>query len=686
MAGKLEILAPVGSIESLYPAVRMGADAVYLGAESFSARAAAVNFSFDDLKAAVCYCHNRNVKVYLTLNTVIKDNEMQDAVMLAKTAVEIGIDAIIVQDLGLATLLLQAAPEIRLHGSTQMSVHTPSGAKALYELGFKRVVLARELSKKEIEEIVKSCPIELEVFVHGALCMCVSGQCYFSAMLGSRSGNRGRCAQPCRLPFMAPEGTGYDLSLKDMSHIDYLRELAEIGVVSAKIEGRMKRPEYVALATYACRKSLDDGFVNEKTNNDLEAIFSRSGFTDGYYHGKLGREMFGIRTKENVQAAEPILAEIRQMYKEEPQTIPLDFSIEIFKDKPVLISVSDGEHTVRINGENAQKAINTPITEEKCRQQLKKTGGTPFYLHNLTCKIDDGLTIPLSQLNNIRRNAIEKLTLLRCEREIIDFNMPSFDLETEKPNEKQIKLRARFKNTEIPEEFKEAEMIFVPLFSKSDELIKLIRQGFNVGVEIPRGMFGIEAKILKQLEIVKSSGIKDILASNIGAVHLLKDSGFSIHGGFGLNITNSYALAAYKKMGLCDAEVSFELTLSEITKLRKILPIGVISYGRLPLMLVRNCPSKNASAQCKNCTRISSLTDRKKERFTTICDGISTEILNLVPLIILDKINDSINLDFHTMLIYVENYVENKETLRIFHTKNTFDKQLTRGLYFRGVK
>lgn len=251
---KPEILAPAGSFDSLTAAVRCGADAVYLGGRELNARRNAANFSDEELAQAVEYCHARGVKVYITLNTLVRDDEMETAMNAVRCACDVKADALILQDVGLTSLIRKAAPDMPLHASTQTSVQTLDGIKMLADMGFCRAVLPRELSKKEIEKIAAQSPIELEMFVHGALCMCLSGQCQLSAVLGSRSGNRGLCAQPCRLPFAADGGTGHDLSLKDMSLIEYLPELAQMGVLSFKIEGRMKRPEYVAAAVTACKR------------------------------------------------------------------------------------------------------------------------------------------------------------------------------------------------------------------------------------------------------------------------------------------------------------------------------------------------------------------------------------------------------------------------------------------------
>lgn len=271
---KIEILAPAGSFDSVIAAVRSGADAVYLGEKAFSARSSAKNFDDEELKKATAYCHIHGVKVYVTINTIVFDDELEKLKKAIISAAEADVDALIVQNMGVARLAHRLVPDLALHASTQMSIHTASGVKALYEMGFKRVVLAREMSKKEIEKCCE-IPVELEVFVHGALCMCVSGQCYLSAMIGARSGNRGSCAQPCRLPFSVNnQKGGHALSLKDNSIVNYLGELQNMGVASAKIEGRMKRPEYVTAAVRACVEQRDFGFISDKTQKMLRGFFT----------------------------------------------------------------------------------------------------------------------------------------------------------------------------------------------------------------------------------------------------------------------------------------------------------------------------------------------------------------------------------------------------------------------------
>ena len=317
-----EVLAPAGGPEPLRAAVYAGADAVYLGGPAFGARANAQNFSREQLAEAVGFCHARGVRVHVTVNTLLKEKELPQALEFVEYLCTLPVDAVLVQDMGLFSLLRQRAPQLPLHASTQMSLHTPAGVKLLWDLGAERAVLSREMSLEEIEEVHQACPIQLESFVHGALCMSVSGQCLFSALLGGRSGNRGLCAQPCRLPFAAPGGTGHDLSLKDLSFVREIGQLKQAGVCSAKIEGRMKRPEYVAAAVSACRRAADGEEVPQALLDQLEAVFSRSGFTQGYLTGERGRAMFGVRRKEDVtQATEKVFASLRGLYRGENQRV-----------------------------------------------------------------------------------------------------------------------------------------------------------------------------------------------------------------------------------------------------------------------------------------------------------------------------------------------------------------------------
>lgn len=497
---KIEILAPAGSFDSVIAAVRSGADAVYLGEKSFSARSSAKNFDDEELKKATAYCHIHGVKVYVTINTIVFDDELEKLKKAIISAAEADVDALIVQNMGVARLAHELVPELALHASTQMSIHTASGVKALYEMGFKRVVLAREMSKKEIEKCCE-IPVELEVFVHGALCMCVSGQCYLSAMIGSRSGNRGACAQPCRLPFSVNnQKGGHALSLKDNSIVNYLGELQNMGVASAKIEGRMKRPEYVSAAVRACVEQRDFGFISDKTQEMLKGVFSRTGFTDAYYIGKTGSHMFGTRTKSDVVSAdEKLFSAIRSSYKDEIGNVEITFDFTAkLGENPVLVA-SDGVHTVKkISDTVTEKAINRPIDKEKCEKQLKKTGSTAYNPTDVNINIDDNISIPLSVLNSLRRDVLNELDTARSVVHNYKINrdyeiaFPKFTPPVEKST------RARVTQTKLSDAFKKCELVFVPLFADKRELVRLKNEGFNIGVEIPRGMFGREDTIAKK--------------------------------------------------------------------------------------------------------------------------------------------------------------------------------------------
>ena len=674
---KLEILAPAGSMESIYPAVRMGANAVYIGAWKMSARSSAQNFDREQLKTAVEYCHARGVKVYLACNTLVHDDELPTAWEIIKYACELPVDALIMQDIGLISLVREYAPDMRIHGSTQMSVHTAMGVQYLEKMGLKRVVLSRELSKSEIKEIKDKTNAELEVFVHGALCMSVSGQCYFSAMLGSRSGNRGACAQPCRLPFSDGFKNNYALSLKDNSIIKHLRELSEMGVASAKIEGRMKRPEYVGIAVKACRESLDSGTLDDDIYSKLQAVFSRSGFTDGYFTGKLGYDMFGIRSKENVTSAtEKILSDIRTMYKDEKPLVPVSMDFSMKDGENIYLDVRDGDgNEVTVSGVMPEKALKVALTEEKCRANLTKTGGTPFFTDGFHADIQDGLTVPMSEINALRRNALEQLIEKRTKKEPVKCLEPEFPLTCSRKNKLPKYFRGRFVNSDVPDSFLDSELIYVPVNLSDDEYNSLMDRGFALAVEIPRGMFGIENKIFDRLKHIQTLGINEVLASNIGAVEMAKELDMDIHGGFGLNITNTASVEWAEKEGLLDIEVSIELTLEQISKLGGKIPLGIVSYGLMPLMLTRNDPAPETGF----------IRDRKGIDFPVQTYGACTEILNSVPVILSDRKKELKSIDFEVYRFSVENSVEIGENSALYANFSLEKGKFTRGLYYRGV-
>ncbi|MEE0952429.1 MAG: U32 family peptidase [Ruminococcus sp.] len=683
---KIEILAPAGGYDSVVAAVRSGADAVYVGEKRFSARASAKNFSDEELRHAVAYCHVHGVKVYVTLNTLVFDEEFEALAAAIRAAAEADADALIVQNMGVARLARQIAPELPLHASTQMSVHTASGVQALCEMGFKRVVLAREMSREEIKKAAK-LPIELEVFVHGALCMSVSGQCYFSAMLGSRSGNRGACAQTCRLPFSVnSQKGGYALSLKDNSLIPHLADMQAIGIASAKIEGRMKRPEYVAAAVRACVEQRDFGFITDQTAAQLRGVFSRTGFTDGYYTGKRGAGMFGTRTRDDVVSAdEKLLAQIRQGYKDEYSHVPLSGSFSAKIGERAALTLTDGAHTVAVFSEcKAEPAQKVALTAEKCRFQLGKTGGTAYLLDAVSINIEEALSLPLAALNTMRREALEQMNRLRANRHHYQIN--NITIQAPEPYRPSARTtRVRIPKNKIGKGFRACEIVFVPLFSDTREWERLQQEGYPLGVEIPRGMFGREEQIERQLRRAGEAGVTHALCQNIGAVYVAKQLGFVLHGGFGLNLCNTYDLLWAEETGLADTELSLELTFERIDRLGGSIGRGIVSYGYLPLMLCRNCPAKSVGLDCKTCKNNSKMTDRKGKRFLLRCDGNSTEVLNCVPLYIAEKEISKLSTSFRVLRFTVENYVENVENAWEINDFSMLKDNFTRGLYKRGV-
>lgn len=664
----LEILAPAGSMESLIAGVRSGANAVYLGGRLFNARRNAGNFDAQELTEAVKYCHQRGVKVYLTLNILISDEEMQEAYSFVKEALDAGVDAFIVQDIGTAKMIKDCFPTARLHGSTQMSIMTPAGVKKAEELGFSRIVLPREMSREEIAEIRRSTNLELELFVHGALCMCVSGQCYLSSMFGSRSGNRGLCAQPCRLPFTAKgDKKECALSLKDLSLINHLAELE--GITSLKIEGRMKRPEYVSASVTAVKKAIDGTLTGNDTIK-LRSVFSRSGFTDGYFIGKTGHDMFGTRQKEDVVLAKNVLKEISHSYDNENPLLPIDLSFVCESGEKAELTASALGKTVTVTGDIPEKAINKPMTEDALKQRLGKLGGTQFYLNNIEISLDDGLILPASKINELRRTAVEKLTetdkkevmakpftpIIQAEKGDISYLTASFT------NASQIPDRHPFKH------------VFIPLNSTIEDFVDN-----RAGVVLPRGLFGIENQIKERLEKLKKAGVRKALCGNIGSYALAKEMGFEVFGDFGLNVYNS--LSAQQ---IDNPILSFELTLEQISKINAE-NTGIILYGKVPLMITRNCPVKN-SIGCRECNKNGKLTDRKGIEFPVICsDYPCVEILNSVPIYMSDRMHE-VKADFGHFYFSTESVSEVENLIRLYENGAGYDKKYTRGLYYRQVK
>ena len=679
-----EILAPAGSMDSVIAAVNCGADAVYFGSRDFNARKNATNFSDEDFVNAVKYCHLRGVKVYQTVNTIIYDSEIEELKSSLKRACKAGVDALIIQDLAVYQIVKSCCPDMPLHASTQMSVHTLAGALQLKQMGFERVVLSREMSREQILNIVQNTDMETEVFVHGALCMCVSGQCYLSAMIGQRSGNRGLCAQPCRLPHSSDNSRDrYALSLKDLSIADRLQDLQKIGVTSFKIEGRMKRPEYVAAAVTACRESLDNGKISADISQKLESVFSRSGFTDGYYTGKKGKEMFGIRQKQDVVSADSkVLSSLSNLYKNERQSVGINLCLSLTTDKAILVA-TDGCHTVVCESFSIEPAKNSPTDKDSAFKNLSKTGGTPFFVENFTFENSNLMFMPVSAINELRRETLRLLAEKRSETISVNFN--SVQITKSKPHVvvTKPKLYMRFKcfSNVTEKAIETADLIILPIDEISTEIVE--KFGSKLVCELPRGKFSNEKAIFEKLCELKKAGLKTAMVSNIGDILLCKNAEVEAIGGFGLNISNSLSLECYKNLGLREAVVSFELTLKKVASLSGTLPRGIIAYGHLPLMLTVNCPAANTIG-CGKCNKNRFITDRMGKKFPIVCYNGCSEILNCQPLYLADKLSDISGCDFMLFYFTVENKNEIDEIIDNYTLNFKKRDDITRGLYYRG--
>ncbi len=692
----IEILAPAGSPESLEAALRCGADAVYVGSKRFSARASAKNFDEDELRAAARLCRLHNAKLYQAINTVISDSQLPELMDELRLAAEIGVDGFIVQDLGAAAIMRQAVPEIPIHGSTQMTVHTPEGARLAKELGFTRIVAARELSKREIAELCKE-DIEVEVFVHGAHCMSVSGQCYMSALIGSRSANRGGCAQACRLPFSAkgkPCGSDPEcaLSLKDMCLIPYLNELREMGVASLKIEGRMKRAEYVGAAVTACRAAPDGESPDLET---LRAVFSRSGFTDGYYKEKLSGDMFGTRRKEDVTAAEAVLPQLRELYRKERKCTSVYFLMDVQRDKPCRLTASADGYSAEIMGNIPQAAENRPISSEFAEKQLSKLGGTVYEFGGLEFRAEDGLAVSAAELNAMRRAAVEQLDSLRSEGKKCGFHniSPVFSGISQREDPQKLRFMA-YKADEFlklsPEVLSAAEMLILPVREierlSPDEMARL--SGNTTLCAAPPRFISDENKTENALKRLKSAGIDHVHCTNPAHIRTAKALEMTVHGGAELNIFNSAAANELARLGAADITLSFELKLSQIERFKSPVPTGIYAYGRLPLMLCRSCPVKASCGGCKNCS--GRLTDRTGRSFPAVCDGASTEILNSDILCLSDRLGEVKNVSFLTLRFTEESSTDISRITEAYlngekyHIPEKLGKP-TNGLYYRGI-
>lgn len=681
-----ELLAPAGGEAQLRAAVQSGADSVYMGGYNFNARQSAKNFTPEQMREMIDYCHIYGVKTHIAVNTLIKEKELPELLDYAKGLNDMGADALIIQDIGAAEMIHTVCPEMELHASTQMTVTSLEGVRYLEDMGFSRVVLARELSKAEIEYICKRAKAEIEVFVHGAICQCYSGQCLMSSILGGRSGNRGRCAQPCRLQYSITgknEFSGYFLSPKDMALINELEELKNIGVASLKIEGRLKRPEYVSAVTGIYRKYLDfPSKISAADMDELKNAFSRSGFTNGYFTGKIGSAMMSKADQSNQQNSFTPEAKARAAEGADFRKIPVNISAYLTEGEPIQITIydNDGNCAVTFGTTNAQPAINRPLDAERLEEQLAKLGGTPFAAETITAEINGNITVPIKDINNARRQAVTELI---NQRKIFD--------------------------KRIIKEFKLPQSIIrqgrTPKLTASVKTIEQAEAVISSGIDIIYAPPKIAARLTENyptLKIVTDTGSifepeeilgDTVLVSSNGATSYYADK--RLRGDFRLNIFNSLSAQHYSNFE--SITLSPELNLGELGAILKHTDVAaeVIGYGRLPLMIMKNCPLKAAN-KCQGKKNESCLKDRKNEEFPIICGkNCVCELINSKPIYMADKLNDLIskNVDYIRLMFTIESAAEcgsitelYKKALNGENVGNPFgENNFTRGHFYRGT-
>ena len=702
-----ELLSPAGGREALIAAVQSGADAVYMGFGSFNARRSARNFSDEEFLAAVRYCHLRGVRVYLTLNTLVTDRELPALAETARRASEYGVDAILVQDWGVYETLRAVIPDVPLHASTQMALHTLSGVEEAARLGMTRAVLARELSREDIRGIVAGAPIEVEAFAHGALCMCYSGMCEMSAVIGGRSGNRGACAQPCRLRYgWHGKADGNPLSLRDANLAAYADEMAEMGVACLKLEGRMKRPEYVAAVTGIYAALLREHRApTADEQKKLALAFSRDGFTDGYYRGARGKEMFGVRP-EDARWPEEWFGELRAAYeREDLRLVPVRLRAEIRAGVPMTLAAGDADgHTVTAAGAVPEAARNRALTAEEVEARLRKTGGTAFTVSDCAVALEDGLSVSASALNALRREALAALEAVRTalpERREGAF-VPSGRIKN--PTEPPRLTVSIYRPGQLTDALvrEGVETVYVPLELIEAVDVEKYRGQTNFAAVLPRvWRTADEAALREQLRAARERGVETAVLGNLGHFALVRGMGFALRGDFGLNVFNSAALRFLKEQGLESATLSFELRHEQLRDIAKCIPCEAIVYGRLPLMITENCIVANefgcryGKGRCdaahadSACAAAPELTDRVGERFPVLhAYGCRSEIQNGKVLWLADKPEyRKIGLTYARLRFTTESAEECLRVLRAYKGREDYaPKDLTRGLFYRGVE
>lgn len=692
----LELLSPAGSPEAVIAAVQNGADAVYLGMGNFNARRGAKNFSDEEFEKAVRYCRIRGCKVYVTLNTLINDREMESAVDAARLASAMGADAILVQDLGLARAIRAALPDIPLHASTQMSIHNLAGVQAAADMGFTRAVLARELSLEQIKFITQNATIETEVFVHGALCFCHSGQCYMSSLIGRRSGNRGMCAQPCRMEYsLGGRMDDHPLSLKDNCLVERLQALEDAGVACVKIEGRMKRPEYGAIVTGIYSRAIKEHRKpTEEEMHQLEMAFSRQGFTQGYFDGDK-KDMFGTR-QESEGDTEKMFTTARKAYADgELRRVPVHFYTVAQKGERIkAIAFDDDGNKAVAFGPVPERAKKQGLTESYLTEQMFKTGGTPYNCVENKAMAEPGLYLPAAEINELRRKLISQLSEHRAQPpKRRSGRIPPMPRNIPTIADPAIIFQVRTEEQLTPElAALKPDYIYVPallMAQRFDLMRPYIDNGVHLCAVLPRVITDDQAKeVHSALEKLRGYGVTEALVGNLGHVFMARSAGMTLRGDFGLNSFNSHSLEVLKQAGFISATASFELRMAQIKDMQKPLDTEMIIYGRLPLMVSDQCVIRHSAGRC-NCQTPGQLADRMGSVFPVVKEfGCRNVIYNAHKLYMADRKEDlySAGLWGLRMMFTTESARECVEVAKGHLGLSDYKPNvLTRGLYYRGV-
>ena len=692
----IELLSPAGSPEAVIAAVQNGADAIYMGLGNFNARRGAKNFTDEEFERSMRYCRIRGCKVYVTLNTLVNDREIAQAVESARLASQLGADGIIIQDLGLAYAIRQALPDIPLHASTQMSIHNLAGVEAAAEMGMTRAVLARELSLEQIKFITQHASIETEVFVHGALCFCQSGQCYMSALIGRRSGNRGMCAQPCRMQYsLGGRMDDYPMSLKDNCLVDRLRELEDAGVACLKIEGRMKRPEYTAIVTKIYSKALKEHRQpSAEEMETLEKAFSRQGFTQGYFNGDK-KDMFG-RREEPDKDTEKLFTLARKGYSEgELRRVPVHFYTVAEKGMPVkaIAFDNDGNRAAAMGGV-PEKARGQGLTATYITEQMFKTGGTPYNCVENRAQADPGLYLPASEINDLRRRLVSELSEQRAKPPIRRVGKLPEKPKGKLPTGDPAMIFQVLTEEQLSPELAalKPQYLDVPLTlmtEKLDLLRPFAEQGTIPVAVLPRVIAdNVAAAVYDMLSRMFDQGVNEALVGNLGHAMLAKKAGMKLRGDFGLNTFNALSMEVIRQAGFISATASFELRLSQIRDMIKPLDTELIIYGRIPLMVSDQCIIRHSAGRC-NCQTPGQMADRMGSVFPVVKEfGCRNVIYNAHKLYLADKAEDVYAAGAWglRMMFTTEGMRECVEVAKGYMGLSDYKPNvLTRGLYYRGV-